>query len=282
MPEMQPHWYPGHMAKTKRLLNESLSLVDAVIELLDARIPRSSQNPDINDLCRNKPRLVLLNKSDMSDKSSNLDWRRHIQSQGYVCLFTDSLTGKGINAIPGALNELLAEKIERNAEKGMNRAVKAMIVGIPNVGKSSLINRMSGGKKVRVEDRPGVTRQNQWIRPGNGIELLDTPGVLWPRFDDPVTGLYLAFTGAIKDSIMDIQELSSELLAVLSVSFAKELNEKYKINVETNLGVELLAAVAKKRGMILRGGEPDLERAAVMVIDDFRGAKIGKITLERP
>ncbi len=281
MPSQTIQWFPGHMAKTRRLITENLSQVDAVIELLDARIPRSSKNPEIDRLIGTKPRLTLLTKSSLADPAATAEW---IESLGGAALAVDTVTGEGIRSIAPALRKLLADKVRRYAERGMEgRALRAMIVGIPNVGKSSLVNRLGGGKKARVEDRPGVTLTKQWVTTSVGIELLDMPGVLWPRFDDRTTGERLAFTGAIRDAILDTEALGCALCRDLYREYRTLFCTRYKLDADALEGAtpyELLSAVARKRGFLLSGGELNTERAAEMVLDEFREAKIGRITLD--
>lgn len=274
------------MAKTRRLISENLKLVDIVIELADARIPRSSRNPEIPKLCANRPRLLLLTKTSLADPTACDKWRSALQKAGEKALFIDSSTGAGINKIYPAVCEILSEKLKRREEKGMaGKKVRAMIVGIPNVGKSSLINRLTGAKKTKVEDRPGVTRDKQWVSTSIGLDLLDTPGVLWPKFDDPTTGENLAITGAIKDDILDVQTLAAtmceRLLAVSPGAFCS----RYKLDptaLDGKTKWEIMEAVARKRGFLISHGEVDYDRTAAILLDEFRSAKIGRITLELP
>ncbi len=292
MPSQTIQWFPGHMAKTRRLITENLSQVDIVIELLDARIPKSSKNPEINKLVNTKPRLILLTKSSLADAAATKQWEAYYAElaaeKKYSCaaLAVDTVTGEGVKQIAPMIRKVLAEKLQRYADKGMEgRKIRAMMVGIPNVGKSSLINRLSGGKHAKVEDRPGVTRTKQWVSTSIGIELLDMPGVLWPKFDDPITGQNLAFTGAIKDDILDIEELASNLCARLYRTVPDMFCTRYKLDREALAEAgpyDLLCAVAKKRGFLISGGELNTERAADIVLDEFREAKIGRITLELP
>lgn len=292
MPSQTIQWFPGHMAKTRRLITENLSQVDIVIELLDARIPKSSKNPEINKLVNTKPRLILLTKSSLADAAATKQWEAYYAElaaeKKYSCaaLAVDTVTGEGVKQIAPMIRKVLAEKLQRYADKGMaGRKIRAMMVGIPNVGKSSLINRLSGGKHAKVEDRPGVTRTKQWVSTSIGIELLDMPGVLWPKFDDPITGQNLAFTGAIKDDILDIEELASNLCARLYRTVPDMFCTRYKLDREALAEAgpyDLLCAVAKKRGFLISGGELNTERAADIVLDEFREAKIGRITLELP
>jgi len=275
-------WFPGHMAKTRRLIKESLPLVDAVAEILDARIPESSRNPEIFKLIGDKPIIVLLNKCDLADEKATRRWIETFTRQGAHVLPVDCRTGKGLNNFRPLVCELLKDKIASNTEKGMaGRSIRVMVVGIPNTGKSSFINRMAGKNKAKVADKPGVTRQNQWFDIGSGIQLLDTPGVLWPKFEDPKVGDRLAFTGSVKDQIMDIEVIAQRLLGVLKVSYADRLDKRYGLNdIEHIENHELLELLAKKRGMLIGGGGADTERAAVMLLDEFRGGLLGRITLE--
>lgn len=278
-------WFPGHMTKTKRQIEKDLKLVDAVAEILDARIPVSSRNPDIATLTSNKPRVILLNKCDMADRSATDKWISALSQKNVVALPVDCKTGKGIDRFVPALKNLLSDKIEAYQKKGMlNPSMRVMIVGIPNVGKSTFINRISKKNKATTADRPGVTRGNQWFTVSKGFEILDTPGVLWPKFDDQSVGEKLAFTGAIKDNIMDIELLAIRLLDLLKELRTPAFVERFKLSSEdlSLESYELLGVIAKKRGMIVRGGEPDTERASVMLLDEFRAAKLGRITLELP
>lgn len=279
----QLQWYPGHMAKTRRLIEENLKLVDAVVEILDARIPFSGRNPNFDDILGKKPRLMVLNKSDLADNDMTEQWMKWYQDNGIQVLPISCQNGSGIQKITTAVKTLLRDKIEREKEKGMTRTVKIMMVGIPNVGKSTLINRLSGRSSAKTGDRPGVTRGKQWIRLKDGIELLDTPGILPPKFEDNRIAHNLAFTGAIKDEIMDTELLAYVLLEYLRDFYPEQLCSRYKLeNIETLPGHELLAYIGKKRGFVVSGGEIDTERAANIVLDEFRSAKIGKITLETP
>lgn len=277
-------WFPGHMAKTRRIIKESLNLVDGVVELVDARIPYSSSNPELNDIIKNKPRIVLLNKCDIADSNATKLWIDDYKSKGMYALPVDCRTGKGLNRFIPTVKQALAKTIEKNEAKGMaGKALRLMVVGIPNTGKSSFINRMAGGSKAKVADKAGVTRQQQWFAVSNGIELLDTPGVLWPKFDDPQVGDNLAFTGAVKDEITDLETLSCRLLEVLAKTRPAAITERYKLDsVEDMQGWEILELIGKKRGFLIKGGEINYERTAVMLCDEFRGGKLGKITLELP
>lgn len=276
-------WFPGHMAKTRRQIKEDLSRVDAVVEIADARIPRSSRNPELPELVGRKPRLLLLNKSDLADAAANQIWMQHYRAAGTPALLVDCLTGRGLDRFVPTVRELLSEKLERDAQRGMKKAIRLMVVGVPNSGKSSFINRLAGGKRAKVEDRPGVTRSNQWIRLQSGLELLDTPGVLWPRFEDQWTGLALAFTGAIRDDATDMESVAARLLLHLARLYPQLLAERYKLaETQETTGVELLCAVGRRRGFLISGGEVDTERASRVALDEFRGGKLGRLTLELP
>ena len=287
MSEMQTiQWFPGHMTKTKRQIQSSLKLVDAVAEIIDARIPVSSRNPDLAKLVQNKPRVILLNKCDMANQTATKMWIDFFKKQNLVAIPVDCKSGRGLDKFAPAVNTVMSHKIARLKEKGMvNPTIRIMIVGIPNVGKSSFINKMVKKNRAKVEDRPGVTRGNQWYTIAKNLEMLDTPGVLWPRFDDKTVGEHLAFTGAVKDQILDI-----ELLAVRLLDFIKELKPadfitRFKLeneDIENIDSYELLKMIGKKRGMLVSGGEIDTERAAIMLLDEFRSAKLGRITVEMP
>lgn len=281
--KMTVQWFPGHMAKTRRLIKESLSMVDAVCELVDARIPESSRNPELSELVGSKPRIVLLNKCDLADDNATANKIKELKEQGITALPVDCRSGKGLDKFQPAVREVLKERIRLNTEKGMaGKALRVMVVGIPNTGKSSFINRMSGKYRAKVADKPGVTRGNQWFAIGSGIELLDTPGVLWPKFEDPEVGFKLAFIGSVKDEILDSQEIAVRLLKVMQRNYADRLSERYKISDFEDIEepYELLEMIAAKRGMLLRKGEYDTERAAVMLLDEYRAGKLGKITLD--
>ncbi|MBQ6707843.1 MAG: ribosome biogenesis GTPase YlqF [Clostridia bacterium] len=277
-------WFPGHMAKTRRQIKESLKLVDAVTELLDARIPMSSRNPEIDEIVSGKPRIILLNKCDVADDNATRKWIEYFKSQGAYAIPVDCRSGKGLNAYRPLIREVLAEKIQANNEKGMvGKSLRVMVVGIPNTGKSSFINRMAGKNRAKVADRPGVTRQNQWFAIGNGIELLDTPGVLWPKFEDPAVGDKLAFIGSVKDAVIDCESLCVRFLDVMKNNYPERLTERYKITDFEELDpYEVLELIAQKRGMKIRGGEADTERAALTILDEYRAGKLGKITMELP
>lgn len=287
MSEMQTiQWFPGHMTKTKRQIQSSLKLVDAVAEIIDARIPVSSRNPDLAKLVQNKPRVILLNKCDMANQTATKMWIDYFKKQNLVAIPVDCKSGRGLDKFAPAVNTVMSHKIARLKEKGMvNPTIRIMIVGIPNVGKSSFINKMVKKNRAKVEDRPGVTRGNQWYTIAKNLEMLDTPGVLWPKFDDKTVGEHLAFTGAVKDQILDI-----ELLAVRLLDFIKELKPadfitRFKLeneDIENIDSYELLKMIGKKRGMLVSGGEIDTERAAILLLDEFRSAKLGRITVEMP
>ncbi len=281
---MNLQWFPGHMAKTRRMMAEQLSLIDIVAELLDARLPLSSQNPEISGIIGDKPRLIILNKADLADEKINQEWLAYFKSMGIESVLLDSLHTKNINYITDKIRFVLKEKLEKQAQKGMSgRTIKMMVVGIPNVGKSSFINRLAGRAGAVTGDRPGVTRGKQWIRLKNGMELLDTPGILWPKFEDEQTGLRLAFAGSIKDEIVDVEMLAAKLLEFLNESYQEKLCSRYKLS-DTNgvAGYELLEWIGRKRGFVISGGEIDTLRAANVVLDEFRGGKVGRISLERP
>lgn len=279
-------WFPGHMAKTRRIIKECLSQVDVVIELLDARIPYSSRNPETKKLVGSKPLLTLLTKASLADPEKSKLWVSYYNAHGSTAVLIDSVTGLGMNEFKKAINTLLAEKLERYKNKGMEgRRLKAMIVGIPNVGKSSFINKLAGGKKAKVENRPGVTLTKQWITTDVGLDLMDTPGVLWPKFEDETVGQNLAITGAIRDAILDTEELAMILCARLMVCAPREFTKRYKLSLDEASELdsyELFELVGKKRGLLMSGGVVNQERCADMLLEEFRSAKIGKITLEVP
>lgn len=280
---MNIQWFPGHMTKTIRLIEENIKLVDIVVEILDARLPKSSKNPEIDNLIKNKPRLVVLNKSDIADSVQTQKWINHFASQGISAIAVSSTTGKSLKIVLDKCTEVLKDKIEAWKKRGIvNRSVKIMVVGVPNVGKSSFINKIANKKSAKVGDRPGVTRGKQWIRIASGFELLDTPGVLWPKFDDMEVGIKLAFCGAVKDEIMDIELLAVKLLEYLKEEYPASLTERYKMQDFENLdGYEMLIMLGKKRGFVISGGEIDTLRAANILLDEFRGALLGKITLDK-
>ena len=277
------NWFPGHMKKTQREIKENLKLVDAVIEIRDARIPRSSANPDIDKLCEGKPRVILLNKSDLSESKVTKMWMNNLSSENVKVIEVNCLTGKGLNQIKPTLDLLLKEKHDRLKAKGLVKIqMRVMVVGILNVGKSTFINKMAKNNIAKTGDRPGVTKSKQWIKTKMDIEMLDTPGVLWPKFEDEKTALNLAFTGAIKDEIMDIEELSFNLVKRLQSFYGDKLKERYKIEEINEDPLETLNSIARKRGCLVKGGEIDYNRIAVILLDEFRGGKIGNISLERP
>ena len=285
MPSEIIQWFPGHMAKTRRLITENLKHVDIVIEILDARIPYSSRNPEINRLTEGKPRLVLLNKASLADASKTKYWCNRFSSDTVFCLPTDCVTGEGLSKILPTVKEILADKIERYESKGMSgRRLKAMVLGIPNVGKSSLINKLSGNRKAKVENRPGVTLDKQWFQTGAGLDIMDMPGILWPKFDDKIIGENLAITGAIKDSILNVEEIAYALCTRLRRLYPEMLSTRYKLEsmdtYEDLPDYELFELIGKKRGFLISGGEIDTERTANMLLDEFRAAKIGRITLD--
>lgn len=287
MPDFQKQniqWFPGHMAKTRRLIKESLNLVDGVIEIVDARVPYSSSNPELSEIINKKPKIVLLNKCDVADENATKMWISYYKNNNIIALPVDCRTGKGLNQFIPACKQALKNVIEKNEAKGMaGKSLRFMVVGIPNTGKSSFINRMAGKNKAVVADRAGVTRSNQWFNVGNGIELLDTPGVLWPKFDDPTVGDKLAFIGSIKDEVMDMESLSCRLLDVLKKTNPQMIENRYKISDFENLeGWEILEMIGRKRGFLIKGGEINFERTANIICDEFRGGKLGRISLELP
>lgn len=272
-------WFPGHMTKTRRLIEADLKMVDAVVEITDARIPESSRNPILDELVKDKPRIMIMNKCDYADEGATARWRRYYESKGITVITCDCRSGKGINRFLPTVKNLLKELIERRKARGMiGKALRLMVVGIPNVGKSSFINRMANSKKTKVGDRPGVTRGKQWVAIDKDVELLDMPGILWPKFDDQIAAQRLAFTGAIKDDVMDVEALARALGEVLKTDYPELLKARYKIPCEG----DVLTEIAKVRGMLISGGEPDTERAASTLLDEYRGGKIGRITLETP
>lgn len=272
-------WFPGHMTKTRRLIEADLKMVDAVVEVIDARIPQSSRNPIIDEICAGKPRIMIMNKSDVADDKATALWKKHFEKQGMTVIVCDCRSGKGLNTFLPAVKRKLSELIERRKARGMiGKALRLMVVGIPNVGKSSFINRMANSKKTKVGDRPGVTRGKQWVSIDKDVELLDMPGILWPKFDDKLVAQRLAFTGAIKDEVMDTEALARALGATLLEEYEDLIKSRYKIAGEG----DVLTEIAKARGMLISGGEPDTERAAATLLDEFRGGKIGRITLDVP
>lgn len=280
--DLYVQWFPGHMARTRRQIKESLPLVDAVVEIVDARVPVSSRNPELPELIGQKPLMVILNKCDLADENATRRMISELGKQGVTAIAVDCRSGKGLNAFAPTVRRMLADKIEANAQKGMaGKPLRLMVVGIPNTGKSSFINRMAGKNKAKVADKPGVTRQNQWFGIGNGIELLDTPGVLWPKFDDPDVGLRLAFIGSVKDTILDIELIAARFLTIMNENYPERIKERYKLEFSPESEeFERLEMLARKRGMLISGGEPDTERAAVMLLDEYRAGKLGRITLD--
>lgn len=277
------NWFPGHMKKTQREIKENLKLVDAVIEIRDARIAASSANPDIDRLCEGKPRIILLNKSDLCEVRATKEWINKLSSENIMVLEVNCLTGKGLNQIKPALENLLKEKLDRLRKKGLVKMqMRVMVVGIPNVGKSTFINKMAKNTVAKTGDKPGVTKSKQWIKTKMDIEMLDTPGVLWPKFEDEETALNLAFTGAIKDEIMDTEELALNLVKRLQRAYPRQLKERYKLDEINEDPLETLNNIARKRGCLVKGGEIDYNRISTILLDEFRGGKIGMISLERP
>ena len=280
---MQIQWYPGHMTKTRRQIEADLKLVDAVCEIVDARIPISSRNPDIDSICGNKPRIIVLNRMDLADQEATKRWLQYFRGKGMAAVATDCKTKKGIASFEPAVRSVLQEKIARNAAKGMHKPLKVMVVGIPNVGKSTLINQISGRKGAKAENRPGVTRGKQWVTVNPSLLLLDTPGILAPKFEDQEIAKRLAYTGAIKDEIMNTELLAYCLCELLRDSYPQLLCTRYKLDTVEGLeGHEILEKISRKRGFMISGGEIDTERGANMLLDELRGAKIGNITLEKP
>lgn len=285
---MKIQWYPGHMTKARRAMEQDIKLVDLVIELLDARTPLASRNPDIDKLGANKLRLILLNKSDVADPAVNRRWKSWFEGKGYTVVLLDSRSGAGKKQVQAAVSQVCQAKIERDRRRGiLNRPVRAMVVGIPNVGKSTFINTFAGKAVAKTGNKPGVTRGNQWIRLNKEVELLDTPGILWPKFEDPEVGVHLAMIGSVNDEILDIRELACELLKLLRTLYPEKLQERYsfteeELAQETKTGFELLEKIAKIRGCLLKGQELDTEKAARLVMDDFRSGRLGQISIERP
>ena len=278
-------WFPGHMAKTRRMMAECLPSVDIVLELLDARIPYSSSNPEIRKLTEGKPLLKLLNKASLADPAALRAWQEHLAARGITCLAVDCISGEGIRSVPDTVRRVLSEKVERYTERGMaGRHLRAMIVGIPNVGKSSLINRLAGSKKAKVENRPGVTVSKQWVPAFDGLDLLDMPGVLWPKFESYATGLALAVTGAIKDNILDLEEIACRLVEILNERYPDKLVERYRVTEDELLlpSYDLFEAIGRHRGFLISGGEINTERTAKTLLDEFRRGILGRISLEWP
>ena len=280
---MNIQWYPGHMTKTRRQIEADLKQVDAVCEIVDARIPMASRNPDIDTICANKPRIVILNRMDLADPAATKRWSEYFKSKGMAAVPTDCKSRRGIGDFQPAVRSVLKEKIERNAAKGMNKPVRVMVVGIPNVGKSTLINQISGRKGAKAENRPGVTRGKQWVTVDSGLLLLDTPGILWPKFEDPEVGMMLAYTGAVKDGVIDIEELACRLIKLLHQRYPQALKDRYGIDTADDIpGYELLEMAGRKRGFLISGGEINTERMAKVLVDEYRSGKLGRFTLEEP
>ncbi len=289
---MNIQWYPGHMTKTRRQIEADLKLVDVVVEIIDARIPASSRNPDIDAICAGKPRLIVLNRADQADPAQNRGWGTYFREKGHSVLETDARSGRGINQFSAVVQGVLRDQIARWREKGqVGRAVRAMVVGVPNVGKSTFINKVARKKSAKAGDRPGVTRGKQWVHVDQGLDLLDTPGILWPKFEDEATGMNLAFTGAVKDEIMDVETLGCHFMALLGERYPQALAESYKLTEipareegenDTAWGYRLLQAAAARRGMRISGNELDTERMARVLLDEYRGGRLGRFTLEAP
>ena len=285
MPSEHIQWFPGHMAKTRRLISENLKNVHIIIEVLDARVPVSSRNPELRRLTGQKPTILLLNKASLADPQKSREFVKRYTDEHTVCILCDCVTGEGINQLPNAIRKVLHERVERYEEKGMSgRHLRAMVVGVPNVGKSTLINRMSGGVKAKTENRPGVTRNKQWVTTKLGLDLLDMPGVLWPKFEDQIVGENLALTGAIKDDILDIEHLGLILVRRLRALYPQELSARYKLSDadawKDLSDLDLMTLIGKKRGCLIPGGIVDTERVANLLVDEFRAARIGKMTID--
>ena len=281
--KMHIQWYPGHMTKTRRQIEADLKLVDAICEIVDARIPMSSRNPDIDAICGTKPRIIILNRMDLADPEATKKWMTYFRSLGMAAVATDCKTRRGISEFQPAVRSVLKEKIQRNAARGMNKPLRVMIVGIPNVGKSTLINQISGRKGAKAENRPGVTRGKQWVTVDSSLLLLDTPGILWPKFEDPEVGMMLAYTGAVKEDIMDIEELACHLMTRLVAHYPQTLTDRYGIEIpEGATAYELLQITGKKRGFLMARGEINTERMARVLLDDYRAGKLGRLTFELP
>ena len=281
--QMNIQWYPGHMTKTRRQIEADLKLVDAICEIVDARIPMSSRNPDIDSICGSKPRIIVLNRMDLADPEATRRWASYFRSKGMAVVISNCKNRKGIGDFVPAVRSVLKEKLERDAAKGMNRPMKVMVVGIPNVGKSTLINAISGRKGAKAENRPGVTRGKQWVTVDSSLQLLDTPGILWPKFEDPNVGLVLAATGAVKENVIDIEELSCRMMELLWKFYPQLLRDRYGIEAEPDTpGYQLLEAAGRKRGFLMARGEINTERMAKVLLDEYRSGKLGRITLEEP
>ena len=283
MEKMTIQWYPGHMTKTRRQIEADLKQVDAVCEIVDARIPMSSRNPDIDAICGSKPRIIVLNRMDLADPNATKKWEAYFKSKGMAVIATDCKTRRGIGDFTPAARIACAEKLERDAKRGMNRPLRVMVVGIPNVGKSTLINQISGRKGAKAENRPGVTRGKQWVTVDTGLLLLDTPGILWPKFEDPEVGMMLAYTGAVKEGVIDIEELACFLIKLLWKRYPDSIRERYGVELEEDMmGYDMLQVIGKKRGYLLARGEINTERTAKVLIDEYRAGKLGTFTLEWP
>ena len=281
--DMNYQWYPGHMMKAKRMMQENIKLIDLVIEIVDARIPLSSRNPDIDELGKNKSRLILLNKSDLADAAANKEWLEYFKQKGFFVLEINSKSGAGIKAIQGTVREACKEKIERDMKKGIkNRPVRAIVAGIPNVGKSTFINSYAGRACTKTGNKPGVTKGKQWIRLNKDLELLDTPGILWPKFENQDVGRKLAYIGSMNDDILQIEELAMDLLAYLVIHYNEELTERYQLTEGVNTPLQILEHICEDRKCYKKGGEIDYEKAASILLDDFRSGRLGRITLEKP
>ena len=281
--KMTIQWYPGHMTKTRRQIEADLKQVDAVCEIVDARIPVSSRNPDIDAICGSKPRIIVLNRMDLADPNATKKWAAYFKSKNMSVIATDCKSRKGIADFTPAARTACAEKLERDAKRGMNRPLRVMVVGIPNVGKSTLINQISGRKGAKAENRPGVTRGKQWVTVDSGLQLLDTPGILWPKFEDPEVGMMLAYTGAVKEGVIDIEELSCRLMELLHKYYPQTLLDRYKVEApQGTKGWELIEMAGRKRGYLVSGGEVNTERMSKVLLDEFRSGKLGKFTLEMP
>ncbi len=281
--QMNIQWYPGHMTKTRRQIEADLKQVDAVCEIVDARIPVSSRNPDIDSICAGKPRILVLNRMDLADPAATQKWAAYFQEKGMAVIATDCKTRKGIADFTPAARKACAQKLERDAARGMSRPIRVMVVGIPNVGKSTLINQISGRKGAKAENRPGVTRGKQWVTVDRSLQLLDTPGILWPKFEDPEVGLKLAYTGAVKEGVIDLEELACALMELLHRYYPDALSERYKVQAEPGTpGYQLLEMAGKNRGFLLSRGEIHTERMAKVLVDEFRSGKLGRFTLEMP
>ena len=281
--KMNIQWYPGHMTKTRRQIEADLKQVDAICEIVDARIPISSRNPDIDAICGAKPRIIIMNRMDLADQAATKVWLQYFRNKGFAAVATDCKSRKGIADFQPAVRSVLKEKIQRNAEKGMNKPLRIMIVGIPNVGKSTLLNQISGRKGAKAENRPGVTRGKQWVTVDSSLLLLDTPGILWPKFEDPNVGMMLAYTGAVKENIIDTEELAYRLMELLWKYYPDTVRQRYKVDMPQDTpGYELLEEAGRKRGYLLARGEINTERMAKVLLDEYRSGKLGHFTLEMP